>query len=314
MTSSANDCYRSRFDAVERIVPRQDPVVYASRPARPPMSEPRILDYGDNGFVLLENLFSAREVACFQEEAQRLWDDAELGDREEAIIEPDSRTLRSLFDVPRFSPVFDRLARDARLVEWARYLLDDEVYLHQSRLNYKPGFEGREFYWHSDFETWHVEDGMPRMRALSISIALDTNRASNGPVMLVPGSHYHFISCAGETPEEHYKKSLRRQEYGVPSQAGLKQLTQGNEIAVITGGAGSALLFDCNTMHGSAGNITPYSRTNLFFVYNAMNNQLQAPFSGQKPRPEYIARRADITALQPVSYREEDYLVRAQYL
>src|SRR3546814_10756649 len=46
-----------------------------------------------------------------------------------------------------------------------------------SRLNYKPGFKGKEFYWHSDFETWHVEDGMPQMRALSMSILLAENRS-----------------------------------------------------------------------------------------------------------------------------------------
>src|SRR3546814_3200003 len=57
-----------------------------------------------------------------------------------------------------------RLAADERLAGVARFLLDDTVYIHQSRLNYKPGFQGKEFYWHSDFETWHVEDGMPRMR------------------------------------------------------------------------------------------------------------------------------------------------------
>lgn len=62
-----------------------------------------------------------------------------------------------------------------RLLDIAQFLLDDEVYIHQSRLNYKPGFRGKEFYWHSDFETWHVEDGMPRLRALSISITLTEN-------------------------------------------------------------------------------------------------------------------------------------------
>jgi hypothetical protein len=43
----------------------------------------------------------------------------------------------------------------------ARQLLGSDVYVHQSRVNFKPGFNGQDFYWHSDFETWHAEDGMP---------------------------------------------------------------------------------------------------------------------------------------------------------
>ncbi len=43
-----------------------------------------------------------------------------------------------------------------------------------------PGFTGSGFYWHSDFETWHAEDGMPSMRAVSCSIALTENFAYNG--------------------------------------------------------------------------------------------------------------------------------------
>src|SRR3546814_8501331 len=82
-----------------------------------------------------------------------------------------------------------RLAADDRLAGVARFLLGDDVYVHQSRLNYKPGFVGKEFYWHSDFETWHVEDGMPQMRALSMSILLAPNTVLNGPLMIIPGSH-----------------------------------------------------------------------------------------------------------------------------
>src|SRR3546814_15779732 len=88
------------------------------------------------------------------------------------VTEPQSREIRSIFEIHAQSPVMARLAADARLADVARFLLGDEVYIHQSRLNYKPGFKGREFYWHSDFETWHVEERMPRMRALSMSVTI----------------------------------------------------------------------------------------------------------------------------------------------
>src|SRR3546814_10029993 len=62
------------------------------------------------------------------------------------VTEPQSREIRSIFEIHAQSPVMARLAADARLADVARFLLDDEVYIHQSRPNHKPGFKGREFY------------------------------------------------------------------------------------------------------------------------------------------------------------------------
>ncbi len=307
MNTANEDFYPSRVNAAEKIVARRDPVIHSDKRAHLPLDEVRALRFARDGFLVLDNLFSTDEVEWFQQEAGRLQNDSTLNAREEIIVEPSSQKIRSIFDVRRFSPIFAKLMCDARLVEWAQYLLDDEVYLHQSRLNYKPGFEGKEFYWHSDFETWHVEDGMPRMRAVSMSIALTPNYASNGPVMLIPGSHQHYVSCAGLTPDDHYKQSLRAQEYGVPSHAALIQLAEGNAIQAVTGGAGTVLIFDCNAMHGSASNITPYPRNNLFFVYNAVSNRLTQPYSSQKPRPEFIAHRHAVESLQPATYQLSDY-------
>ena len=137
-----------------------------------------------------------------------------------------SNDIRSVFRVHESSPLFKALSADTRLADLARFLLNDEVYIHQSRLNYKPGFRGKEFYWHADFETWHVEDGMPNMRALSMSITLTENFEHNGPLMLFPGSHRQYVVCEGETPDNHYLASLKKQEYGVPSDTCLKTLAR----------------------------------------------------------------------------------------
>jgi ectoine hydroxylase len=51
-------------------------------------------------------------------------------------------------------------------------------------------------------------------------------------------------------------------------------------------------------MHGSNSNITPYPRSNVFFVYNSMENQLLAPIGGLKPRPEFVATRVGVEALR----------------
>lgn len=295
MNSQAIDLYPSRSGRAAALTPRADPVVYAPAERAPPVARALIASYEEQGFLVLDELFTRTEVSAMQAELERLRGDALIAQRPEAVHEQETGALRSLFRVHQLSPLFAAVAADPRLVELARHILDDEVYIHQSRLNYKPGFGGKEFYWHSDFETWHVEDGMPRMRALSLSIALSHNHAHNGPLLLLPGSHRSYVVCTGETPVNHYRQSLVRQEYGVPSDACLRELAaRSGGLVGATGPAGTAIAFDCNTMHGSNGNITPDPRSNVFFVYNALSNRLREPYCGLPPRPGFIATRGDI--------------------
>jgi ectoine hydroxylase len=291
MTTMMSDLYDSRTDRDAAIIARQDPVVYGDGHYAQALSERQMADYESDGFLLIEDLFSAAEVQVLLDEIRRMGRDSAILNSEASITEPGSDALRSVFRVHELSPLLGNLARDPRLIHVARQILGSEVYIHQSRVNMKPGFKGEEFYWHSDFETWHVEDGMPAMRALSCSLLLTENNACNGPLMLVPGSHRHFISCQGRTPKDHYRSSLRKQEYGVPDPVSLQLLAEQGGIRAMTAGAGSVVFFDCNTMHGSNGNISPWPRANVFMVYNSVENRLNPPKYGLSPRPEHIAAR-----------------------
>ena len=297
----SQDVYPTRTQHSAGILARQDPVVYAHE-ATPAvqLDDAQRAAYQENGFLLMPALFNAQEVAYLFDAMQTMRAVFSNAGRNEVIAEPGSGEVRSIFNVHRLNDVFANLVRDPRVLNVAREILGSEVYIHQSRINYKPGFTGKEFYWHSDFETWHSEDGMPAMRALSCSILLTDNSVSNGPLLLIPGSHHHYVSCTGETPDENYKTSLKQQDVGVPEQILLRQLADTGGITACAGQAGSVVFFDCNTMHGSNGNITPYPRSNVFFVYNSIVNQLDAPRGGLMPRPEFVAAREGIAALSPL--------------
>jgi ectoine hydroxylase len=246
-----------------------------------------------DGFLVRERLLEDETVDALHDEVERMAADPELASSDRVIGEPGGDAVRSIFEVHRLSPLIERLVADSRLATAARQVLGSDVYVHQSRVNRKPGFVGQGFSWHSDFETWHAEDGMPAPRAVSIAIALTPNLVHNGSLMIIPGSHRTFVPTVGTTPEDHYRSSLRDQEIGVPDDASLAALVEaGGGVTVVTGEPGSAVLFDCNAMHGSSNNITPYPRTNLFVVYNSVDNALMEPFAAPAPRPEFIASRA----------------------
>ncbi|MBU2915390.1 ectoine hydroxylase [Reichenbachiella agariperforans] len=285
------DLYPSRTQATARWIDRQDPVVYAKDKRTDALTREQIDSFERDGFLIINSVFSQEEIDQYNEEFERLGNDPILSAKQEFIKEPESRTVRSIFAAHKFSDKYKALTNDPRIKDKVEYLLDDKTYVHQARINAKPGFKGKEFYWHSDFETWHVEDGMPRMRAISCLITMTENKSYNGSLMLIPGSHKRFVSCIGETPEEHYKDSLRKQEYGVPDQESLIKCYNENGIVVAECPPGSLILFDCNTLHGSNGNITPLPRRNIFFVLNAESNRLEQPFGGTKPRPDFIGHR-----------------------
>ncbi|MGP4024991.1 ectoine hydroxylase [Actinomadura sp. 3N407] len=285
-----DDAYPTRKGIEAALLYRQDPVVYGA-PEDGPIDGATLDSFEANGFLSVDQLISPEEVEDYRAELRRLSSNPRVLADERTVTERGSDEVRSIFEIHKISEVFDRLVRDPRVVGRARQILGSEVYVHQSRVNYKPGFSGKDFYWHSDFETWHAEDGMPRMRAVSISIALTENFVHNGGLMIMPGSHKTFVACVGETPDDHYKESLRGQEIGTPDPNSLSILAEKHGIELFTGSAGSATMFDCNCMHGSNGNITPFPRSNVFIVFNSVENTCAEPFSAPAPRPEFIGAR-----------------------
>ncbi len=294
---NSNDFYRSRQGRKCETVERPDPVVWGEGGS--PLAPEQSKHYDKEGFLFLESLLTPAEVDEFLVEARRLAG-GEGVEPEDLVREPDSDVVRSVFRIHKTSSIYDRLVRDPRLLGPAQQLLGGQVYIHQSRINLKPGFLGKEFYWHSDFETWHIEDGLPLPRALSISVLLSDNNEFNGPVMVMPGSQKLYVRTVGETPKDHYRASLRKQEVGVPSTDALTDLVHRFGLVAPKGPSGSILLFDCNLIHGSAGNISPYPRHSAFFVFNSMENLPVEPFTGQAPRPSFLAER-DPVPLEPVA-------------
>ncbi|MEW2314930.1 ectoine hydroxylase [Streptomyces bauhiniae] len=290
LTTTPTDLYPSR-GATEVRVPRKDPVVWGSPDTPGPIQAAELEGFERDGFLTVDQIITPAEVQVYRRELDRLVGDPAIRADERSIVEPQSGEIRSVFEVHRLSELFANLVHDERVVGRARQILGSDVYVHQSRINVKPGFGASGFYWHSDFETWHAEDGLPNMRTVSVSIALTENYDTNGGLMIMPGSHKTYLGCAGATPKDNYKKSLQMQDAGTPSDEALTDLAGEHGIRLFTGAAGSATWFDCNCMHGSGDNITPFPRSNVFIVFNSVENTAVEPFAAPVRRPEFIGAR-----------------------
>ncbi|GAB3183751.1 ectoine hydroxylase [Nesterenkonia halophila] len=287
------DLYPTRDGERTRVIERRDPVVQGTA-EQGPMDAETLRGFDTKGYLTVDELITGEELELFRAELKRLSEDPNVKADERTVVEAKSDEVRSIFDIHRSNEIFSKIANDPRVVDRARQILGSDVYIHQSRINYKPEFVGKDFTWHSDFETWHAEDGMPTPRALSISISLTDNYSYNGPLMIMPGSHKHYISAQEKTPEDNHRQSLVMQGAGVPDPETLTEFADRFGIDVLEGPAGGAVMFDSNCMHASNGNVTPYPRSNVFIVYNSVENTCGEPFAAPKPRPEHIAS-TDVT-------------------
>ncbi|MFE9933868.1 phytanoyl-CoA dioxygenase family protein [Streptomyces sp. NPDC005533] len=284
-TRTVHDLYPTR-GSEEVLTGRVDPVVW-SEPGTPgPMWAHELESFERDGFL------SVDELVVGAQDLPRTPHDARIGgEGREHLADPVDLEHGAHFAGVRLhdGPL---VGQRRRVTQQPVHLVPVDVHLvdvHQSRINVKPGFGASGFYWHSDFETWHAEDGLPHMRTVSVSIALTPNHPTNGGLMIMPGSHRSFLGCAGATPKDNYKKSLQMQDAGTPSDAALTKFASACGIKLFTGKAGSATWFDCNAMHGSGDNITPFPRSNVFLVFNSVENRPSPPFAAPVRRPRYIA-------------------------
>ncbi|WP_396586726.1 phytanoyl-CoA dioxygenase family protein [Bermanella sp. R86510] len=299
------DIYPSRVNGKETISQRQDPVTYPSKEfSSGPLREEQINQYRESGYLVLPN-YMPEMVEPIKQEVARLSND--LKGKEELYTEPDSDAVRTIFKPFAYSKTIHDFARHPKVLRAVQQILGSDAYLMQSRVNVKPAFKGKSFPWHSDFETWHVEDGMPRMRAVTAWLMLTDNTEHNGPLYVIPGSHNYFISCTGKTGEKNYLTSLKQQKLGVPSTSSMNEILKHHPIESVTGKAGTLVFHECNILHGSPDNISADPRSILMFVYNSVLNKPVKPFGGQAPRPHYLSN----TDHSPLSVAEPSFVKSA---
>lgn len=207
------DRYPTRLGHAISPVPRVESAVWGTAHDGP-LGHHDLQRFDDNGYLIRPDTVDSDQLGPVQQELERLG--AALDDDPRVIREPGGG-IRSVFAPHLLSDVVAEVVRLDTVLPIARQILGGDVYIHQARINMMPGFTGTGFYWHSDFETWHAEDGMPEIRAVSCSIALTDNYPYNGSLMLIPGSHQTFYPCVGATPTTTTRRRWCVRRWGSPT-------------------------------------------------------------------------------------------------
>jgi hypothetical protein len=261
------------------------------------ITDKQIQDYRRDGYLLLPAVFSPDEVQAMKDELAGIFEE----DSPARVMEKETGVVRSVYGSHRNNEVFARMVRDPRLLEPSRALLEDDVYVHQFKINAKLAFRGEVWEWHQDYIFWRNEDGMPTNNVVTVALFLDEVNEFNGPLLFVPGSQKGGViepraRNEAEGGAESWKADVAAALSYTVQQDTLAELVEDGGITAPKGPAGSVLLFDGNVVHGSAPNMSPFDRMLALVTYNAVSN---APTGGRKVRPDFLCSR-DFTPVVPL--------------
>ncbi|KIQ22908.1 proline hydroxylase [Variovorax paradoxus] len=249
-----------------------------------------------DGYLFFPGHFSPEETKALTDAVPDLYSKREAFN----VREKGSDAVRTNFAAHLISEPFARLARHPRMVGPVMDLFEEEVYMHQFKINGKMAFEGQVWQWHQDYGTWLNDDLMPTERAMNVAIFLDDVNEHNGPLMFIPGSHRKGVVDA--------KHDLTTTSYPLWTVdndliAQLVDRAGGKEGGIVSpkGPAGSMILFHSCLVHASGSNLSPFNRVAVYLSLCAVSNHIR-----RHKRPEYIAHR-DFT---PIEMLPDDCLLK----
>jgi ectoine hydroxylase len=249
-----------------------------------------------DGYLFFPGHFSPEETKALTDAVPDLYSKREAFN----VREKGSDAVRTNFAAHLISEPFARLARHPRMVGPVMDLFEEEVYMHQFKINGKMAFEGQVWQWHQDYGTWLNDDLMPTERAMNVAIFLDDVNEHNGPLMFIPGSHRKGVVDA-----RHDLTTTSYPLWTVDNDliAQLVDRAGGRNGGIVSpkGPAGSMILFHSCLVHASGSNLSPFNRVAVYLSLCAVSNHIR-----RHKRPEYIAHR-DFT---PIEMLPDDCLLK----
>ena len=143
------------------------------------------------------------------------------------------------------------LSQNKKMLDVASSLIEDEVYVWHSKINFKKAWGGTVEYFHQDRVYWQ-DRGYPSDRMLSCMIMMDDHNFENAGLQVFSGTHkLGFIN------HQSFININSLAKFMIPPSK-LSQLEKKHKKIQIEGRAGDVLFFHSSLIHGS--NITPQVR------------------------------------------------------
>lgn len=253
--------------------------------------------YHEYGFVEHPGVLTESEIS----ELNQAVDYISQKDYPGHVWENHGNTLRALHGCHLYNEAFANLIRKKVLVSFAKDILQDDVYVHQLKVNTKRAHHGESWPWHQDFIFWHHHDDMPSDRVTNVMINLDEVNDENGPLNFIPKSHqWGCLLDKTETFgssgwEDNVSNDLTYQL----KKSFIDDIREQFGVCKAIGPAGAAWWFSGNLCHASSANHSKYERKVLIVTYNAVCNAPDVSKRNFGTRPDFLCAR-DFTPIYPL--------------
>ena len=247
-------------------------------------------EFHKKGYLFLKNILSSDVVS----DIKCTFDCKKWLKNKGMIFEEDGVTARSLFGLHQLYPDLIKSLITDDLLILSKKILNDDFYIYQSHINYKKHSSGGEYWWHSDFTFWHLEDGMNDPEAISLVFFLDEATEDNGAMEVIPESHQFTYTDRlirkndnANVNIRHNRSTYSEDDYkseGLVMELYINKMK--NKPIQICGCSGDMMIMDANLWHYSPENKSARDRRFLFIILNSFSNQ-----PVYYTRPEYLVER-----------------------
>jgi ectoine hydroxylase-related dioxygenase (phytanoyl-CoA dioxygenase family) len=234
------------------------------------LSAAQVQQFKTLGYAIAPNFFSAREVAAFQADVERL---RQQGLLRNVATDGDGKTQSkqkaNLQICPMFrdSSLIRALPFDTKVVEAVGQLIGDPVVLHLDQCFLKPGQNGSGTNWHQDNAYFKISDPM---RGTAMWIAVHDATIANGTIHIIPNKMHDVLEHQRDPDSNHHIRCYPNEAEAVPCEVK----------------AGGAVFFAYGTPHCTRGNTTDKDRAGvaLHFLHESVAERALAEKNGH-PHP-----------------------------
>ena len=221
-----------------------------------------INSFKKNGFYLYKNFFKKSEIT-----KAKKW---MLNQNPKKILKSWTETEPAV-DIAVYSVLNENitpvsiLSNNKKMLKVASKLIEDEVYVWHSKINFKKAWGGTVEYFHQDRVYWQ-DRGYPSDKMLSCMILMDDHDISNAGLQVIPKTHK-----MGFIEHQNFININGLAKFMIPPKV-LTKLEKKNKKFQVNGKMGDVLFFHSSLVHGSGHNTSSKDRMIILTQLNTKNN------------------------------------------
>jgi ectoine hydroxylase len=220
--------------------------------------------YFEHGYVSLPSAISRHWVERLQAATAQMMERARAQQRSDDVFvleeghSAQAPRLHRLYSPQDHHPDYWEFICSAQMTELAADVVGPDVKFHHAKLNFKSAHGSRGFNWHQDIQAWPHTDYSP----VTIGVYINGCSAEQGPLAMIPDSH------AGPL----YSMYDERGQFAVSLRESDRAALGEHRVEAPTGPAGTVVLLNCRTIHGSLTNNSEHDRPVLLSVYSSADS------------------------------------------